>query len=125
MRGGPDTATLVRLAHESFTTSILPQLAGEARYNGLMIASALAMACREIEQGGGSEGTALSAAQAISAEGSVAPAGPEAERALARLIREGAFDSPEEAARLAQAIEDDNLAYLRLVNPALAGAQGG
>ena len=44
----PEAADLLALARETLLEKVLPELSGEARYQALMIASAMAMAEREI-----------------------------------------------------------------------------
>jgi hypothetical protein len=47
----PDARELLVAARDAFIAEILPALAGESRYTGLMVANAMAIAQREIEAG--------------------------------------------------------------------------
>ena len=44
----PDALALLDIAHETLVAQVLPQLDGDARYQVLMIANAMAMAAREL-----------------------------------------------------------------------------
>ena len=51
MNDKPEAAELLAAARDAFNADILPQLPPALRYNGLMIASALAIVLRELEAG--------------------------------------------------------------------------
>ena len=51
MNDRPDARELLQAARDAFTAEILPALAHELRYTGLMVANAMAIVQREIEAG--------------------------------------------------------------------------
>ncbi|WP_420404703.1 DUF6285 domain-containing protein [Nisaea sp.] len=101
MYEAPGRKALVETALDSFQAEILPDLSGDRKYIGLMIASALAIAVRELEA---DEETApvrrvLDAFAALYGEDNVARSGEDAlcrldalSRDLARELREGVYD---------------------------------
>ncbi|UUX50445.1 DUF6285 domain-containing protein [Nisaea acidiphila] len=102
MHEAPSRKALIETALESFQAEILPDLAGDRKYLGLMIASALAMAVRELETDG--DGSAarrvLDAFAALYGEDNVARAGADMEaridelcRDLSRELRDGLYDA--------------------------------
>lgn len=103
----PDTADLLAAALALFRDEILPALPPEKRYAGLMVASALAMAGREL----GADGAPMPQATAL--YGEPMPADAFARR-LAGDIAAGRFDAagPERDAAFAalRAINDERLA---------------
>lgn len=97
----PGRQALIDTALEAFQTEILPGLSGDRKYLGLMIASALAIAARELDSD--RSGTAvrhvLDAFAGLYGEDNVARAGIDPERQLdslskdlSRELREGVFD---------------------------------
>lgn len=98
----PARKALIETALDSFQTDILPNLAGDRKYLGLMIASALAMAVRELDAD--DEGTAarrvLDAFAVLYGEDNVARSGADIEGRidalcsdLAKELREGLYDA--------------------------------
>lgn len=85
MRDDPDTRDLIATAREALKADILPRLEGDAVYAGAMVANALGIALRDLED--------------------AAEAGAEAERdALRRLLGDAAGDLSELNAAFAAAI---------------------
>ena len=92
--GRPDAlATLLASAEAALRDKVIPASAGEARFAGLMAASAIGMAAREI-----SLSRTLDKANADMAELGPQPSPfPDPLIALTHLIREGLMDGQEEA----------------------------
>ncbi|MBO6559937.1 MAG: hypothetical protein JJ959_05345 [Nisaea sp.] len=101
MYEAPGRKALIETALDSFQAEILPELAGDRKYLGLMIASALAMAVRELEADEDADPIrrVLDAFAALYGEDNVARAGADAQtrldalsRDLTRELREGVYD---------------------------------
>lgn len=95
----PDRLDLLRAAEAALTDEVLPALDGPTRYTALMVASALAIARREIEAGNDPARSVLDAFAEFYGQDNVHRAGADsAERAqrligdLAREIRDGDYD---------------------------------
>ncbi len=56
MHDQPDGPTLLRIARATLLDSVLPALSGERRYAGLMVAQAMAIALRELDDTGDAAG---------------------------------------------------------------------
>ncbi len=84
MRDKPFGAALLDVAHQALTQEIAPALKGQQRYVALMVANAIGIAAREIEQ-------EVAVAQAW-------------DRALAAVEQEGEGNLDVSASRLVQAI---------------------
>ena len=80
----PDALELLAIAREWLLEQVLPQLAGDARYQGLMIASALAIALRELRPGAVDLEAELEFLHGLYDHGAP-PAGERVEQALQRL----------------------------------------
>jgi hypothetical protein len=111
----PSAAELLTLAREAFLDSIVGHLPVESRYLALMIANAMAIAAREIEQG-----PEAAAAERKAILGLLPGASAEAQladlrRELAAGIRNGFFDH--EAQRLIAALGTITRARLAISNP--------
>lgn len=103
----PDARELLQAARDAFTAEILPALAGESRYTGLMVANAMAIAQREIEAGDAAARAEWERLRKLFPERPEPLAGDALHAALAgynqRLangIRSGRFDGEERAAML-------------------------
>lgn len=101
MYEAPGRKALIETALEAFQAEILPELAGDRKYLGLMIASALSIAVRELDAD--EEATAvrrvLDAFATLYGEDNVARAGADPQsrlealsRDLTRELREGLYD---------------------------------
>ncbi|MDZ3993516.1 DUF6285 domain-containing protein [Pseudomonas sp. Teo4] len=110
----PDACDLLATAREVLLTQLLPAMPGTLHYEARMVASAMLMASREIEQGPAcielerhvlAELLALPDPLELSLE--------QARGELARQIRQGAFDP----ARLWPALHKVNRAQLSISNP--------
>jgi hypothetical protein len=100
----PDALALLVVARETLLQDVLPVLDDEQRYRGLMIASAMAIAIRELTPGAHDPGAELEALRGLY-EHDEAPGGESTEDALARLearlardLRRGALDGGEQFA---------------------------
>jgi hypothetical protein len=116
---------LLTEARRALLESVLPALPAHLRYQGLMIANAMAIGVREWAEGDGAVAAVLlelaglypDAPMAASAE-SPAAALSSLEQRLARDIRAGVFDGLGLAReRLRQALRAMTIARLRLSNP--------
>jgi hypothetical protein len=98
MRDKPDAAALLEEARRTLLEILLPLLPPERRYDGLMVANAMAIATREAGQGDAAlrEGVALLATlfSAAAANGNLRAQGRELEVRLAGEIRAGLCDAP-------------------------------
>ncbi|WP_339751390.1 DUF6285 domain-containing protein [uncultured Marinobacter sp.] len=96
----PETRDLLTEARQVLLDSVAPELTGERKYQALMVANAMGMAIRELEQReqGQSEQTDQTV-QAFLAEQSLEASAGEAETALARAIRERHLDGADPALR--------------------------
>ena len=99
MKNRPHAADLLAIAHEVFSTEILPVTSGHKRYTALMIANAMAIARREIEAGDAAaraEYECLSALLGATVQplqgGDLSHALVEHNRQLANEIRAGRYD---------------------------------
>jgi hypothetical protein len=126
----PDALELLAIARETLLEELLPRLEGEARYQALMIASALAMAGRELAAGDGAERASLEHLRGLY-EHDRPPEGEGTREAMARLearlakdLRDGVLDGgPQYAVRrwLRARIE----ARLAVSNPKRLAPRGG
>lgn len=113
MQDGPDAPTLLRIARDTLIRTLLPALAGERRYAGLMIARALAIALRELADDG-----AAAAAEQVRLFARYPDAPPDASldalrRRLVADIRAGAADDDAEVTALIRDQVRDRLALTR------------
>jgi hypothetical protein len=100
MTDKPDGAALLEEARRTLLETLLPLLPPERRYDGLMVANAMAIAAREVGQGDAAlrEGVTLLAAL-FSVSAAATGDNPRAqllklEARLAREIRAGLYDAP-------------------------------
>ena len=107
MNDRPDARELLQAARDAFTAEILPALAQELRYTGLMVANAMAIVQREIEAGDAAARAEWERLGTLFSERPEPLAGDVLHGALAsynqRLandIRAGRFDGRERAAML-------------------------
>lgn len=113
----PDGPALLDEARRTLLETLLPLLPPDRRYDGLMVANAMAIAAREAGQGDGLLRDAASMLAALFPAAPAAPAG-ELEAALAREIRAGQCDVPgprREAVR--DYLRRSVTARLRISNP--------
>jgi|SRR5215471_7622086 len=92
MTDKPDAAALLEEARRTLLEVLLPLLPPERRYDGLMIANAMAIAAREAAQGG--DILQANAMQLAALFPGSAATRSEHEARLAREIRNGACDNP-------------------------------
>lgn len=113
----PETRDLLTEARRVLLDALAPELAGQRKYEALMIANAMGMAIRELEQReqGQPEETDR-AVRAFLAERSIEVTAGEAEEALARAIRERRLDGADPA--LQPVLRTLTEARLRINNPA-------
>jgi hypothetical protein len=126
MTDKPDGAALLEEARRTLVEVLLPLLPPERRYDGLMVANAMAIAAREAGQGDAARREGLKMLSALFGE-SGATAGPttdlhaqllDLEDRLARKIRAGLCDAPgphRDAVRAC--LRRSVVARLRLSNP--------
>lgn len=84
MRGRPNGADLLAIAHEVLVEQILPHIPSEQRYEALMVANAIANATREMQAGDATLKAELARLREIYGD-AVEP--PDAERLLDVLLR--------------------------------------
>lgn len=112
----PETGDLLAEARKVLLESLAPDLAGKRRYEALMIANAMGMAIRELEQRQqGEPGKTDQALRAYLEEKSLDNSGAEAESALATAIRERRVDGDDPALR--SVLRTLTKARLRVNNP--------
>jgi hypothetical protein len=113
MADRPAGSDLLRTAREELLGRILPHTPDRLRYQLLMIANAMAIAARELDDGAR---LASKEQQALSGLLDEDPGGDHA-RTLARCIRAGDFDRDPACARLQAALLALTLDKLALSNP--------
>ncbi len=116
------TADLLEVARTVLREQVMPALDGGGRFEAAMVANAMAIAIREIEQGG----TARAEEQALLAEFLGVPTAttlPELRRQLCRELRDGAVlaDRPDELRTLLRKVVHARLA---ISNPDYARTHG-
>lgn len=122
----PDGFALLEEARRTLLETLLPVLPPNRRYDALMVANAMAIAAREIEEGGAASRRAL--AELLELAGATAEPEKsremglrnliELEERLAQQIRRGVFDAtgPQRDAVLGY-LRRSTLARLRISNP--------
>ena len=111
----PAGEALLEAARRLLLDELLAQLPAERRYDGLMIANAMAIAARELRDAGAGS---AAAAQRLSAFYEDATAAPEAlARRLVADIRAGRFDDGPARERLVQLLRADLRSRLAISNP--------
>jgi len=121
----PEGAALLSVARDTLLAELLPLVQGDRRYALLMVANAMAIAARELEEGERSATSELDRLDALYGRAArelhgtgLRDALKEAERELARDIRHGVFDS--DAARrdsLLRQLRESVAARLRISSP--------
>ena len=123
MTDKPDAAALLEQARRALLDTLLPLLPPEHRYDGLMVANAMAIAAREAGQG---DAVLREAAQRLAAllpePGDTTNASwqarlPELETRLAREIRAGRCDAGIRREAVADYLRWSVVVRLRLSNP--------
>jgi len=116
----PNGVELLRVARTTLLEELLPQLPAEARYAARMTANAMAIAARELADGGEMERAELRRLAAFYAEPAdqrdVRAALGALERRLARDLRDGAFAESRED-ELRELLHARLRARLRISNP--------
>jgi Domain of unknown function (DUF6285) len=112
----PDTRDLLTEARQVLLDSLTPELAGEQKYQALMIANAMGMAIREIEQReqGEPEATDRSLSQFLAGH-QLADDPIQGEQTLARALRERRLDGDDPELR--SVLKGMTEARLRINNP--------
>ena len=111
----PDGAALLEAARRLLLDELAPLLPAERRYDGLMIANAMAIAGRELRDAGAA---AAAAAQRLAAFYEDAAAAPELlARRLVADIRAGRFDDGPARERAVQLLRADLRGRLAISNP--------
>ncbi|TEH32725.1 acyl-CoA dehydrogenase [Pseudomonas aeruginosa] len=111
----PDVHELLDIARSTLLEQLLPALPGELRYPALMIANAMAIAARESRLGALAEDQERTRLAALVDE---APAAlPDLRRQLARAIRLGSHDAPQNHRTLVETLRQVTLARLAISNP--------
>ncbi|KSH97449.1 DUF6285 domain-containing protein [Pseudomonas aeruginosa] len=111
----PDAHELLDIARWTLLEQLLPALPGELRYPALMIANAMAIAARESRLGALAEDQERTRLAALVDE---APAAlPDLLRQLARAIRLGSHDAPQNHRTLVETLRQVTLARLAISNP--------
>lgn len=103
----PDARELLAVARETLLAEVLPALDGDARYQTLMIANAMAIAVREMTPGPVDVDAEVASLQGLYELPEASPAGESAQEALVRLenrlardLRDGVLDGgPQYAVR--------------------------
>lgn len=110
----PDAHELLDIARSTLLEQLLPALPGELRYPALMIANAMAIAARESRLGALAEQERTRLAALVDE----APAAlPDLRRQLARAIRLGSHDAPQNHRTLVETLRQVTLARLAISNP--------
>lgn len=123
MTDRPTGAELLAEARRTLLEELLDLLPSEQRYDGLMIANAMAIAARELAAGASPLTNRLAALRRLygAEEGKGTPPDEALlalERRLASDIRAGVFDAPDERQRLVRSyLGDAVLARLAISNP--------
>jgi hypothetical protein len=121
----PEGAQLLSIARQTLLAELLPLVEGDRRYTLLMVANAMAIAARELEDGGRSATSELNRLDALYARPArelhgtaLREAVDEAERELARDIRSGVFDSdPSRRDTLLRHLRESVVARLKISSP--------
>jgi hypothetical protein len=114
-RDQPGAADLLKIAREVLREDVAPAVSGETRFNVLMVANAMAMAIREVEQGAELDEAALSDLVALYEDTGATAA--DLSRKLARDIRTGFFDEGAKAVELHDLLMTDIRRRLAIGNP--------
>ncbi|MFO1059335.1 MAG: DUF6285 domain-containing protein [Dongiaceae bacterium] len=115
----PDGGMLLAAARRLLLEELLPLLPPERRYEGLMIGNAMAIAGRELADGGAAGRAAASRLAAFCGD-TAAPA-EALERRLAAGIRAGRYDRGAARGALLALLREDLRDRLRLANPKALG----
>ncbi|MNF33594.1 hypothetical protein D3C85_831140 [compost metagenome] len=116
---GPDAIELLNTARDMLLKQLLPALPQALHYECRMVASAMAMAGREIERGaraGQVEDRAL--AEVLGLQGLAGLTAEDARALLGQFVRQGIFDQPGKGRdALLQALAEITRARLSISNP--------
>src|SRR5262245_41199523 len=113
----PDGAALLDEARRTLLHGLLPLLPAERRYDGLMIANAMAIAAREFHR----DHEAARVIEAALTDLADLPASDLATH-LAKAIRSGEYDAPgQRRAAVRRYLRDVTIACVRISNPKLLG----
>jgi hypothetical protein len=96
----PDATELLAIARSTLLDKLLPHLPDNLRYDGLMIANAMAIAAREHAASGAAAQSELAGLSALLAEQDVSSGISGLNRRLAAQIRAGRFDEKDRSALL-------------------------
>lgn len=112
----PDTRDLLTEARSVLVDALVPDLSGDQKYQALMIANALGMAIREIEQREqGEPETADRLLSAFLAERQLSDQSSQGEEALAQALRERRLEGGDP--QLRAVLKEMTEARLRINNP--------
>lgn len=123
MTDNPDCAALLDEARRTLLETLLPLLPPERRYDGLMVANAMAIAAREAGQGDAGLGEGVKVLAALfpafaAADDNLRTRLLELETLLAREIRAGLLDAPvPRRAAIRDYLRRSATARVRLSNP--------
>jgi hypothetical protein len=118
----PDGGALLAAARRLLLEELLPLLPPERRYDGLMIGNALAIAGRELADGGAAERAA--AARLAGFYGQPDAPADALERRLAAEIRAGRYDRGAGRGALLALLREELRERLRIANPKVLGQPG-
>ncbi|WP_372966521.1 DUF6285 domain-containing protein [Marinobacter sp.] len=123
----PDAPELLAAARETLMNEVFPSVPESLRYEMRMIASAMGIAAREAKQGEHVRKDEIALLSGLLPESEAVASGTqeEARRALAKAIRSGAFDAPEQQQRLQSSLQQAVSNALMISNPKVARATGG
>ncbi len=124
MRDRPDGAELLRQARRTLLEELLAELPENRRYDVLMVASAMAIAARELETGepGEAERNDLEELLGPASEDDLAAALNSLNQRLAAEIRAGTWDGD---ARIHALLRRDAAARVAISNPKALAGDGG
>ncbi len=113
----PDGAALLEAARRLLLEELIALLPAERRYDGLMIANAMAIAARELRDAGTSAAAAARRLAAFYAATAEDGAGEALSRRLAADIRAGRFDDGPARERLVALLREGLRDRLAIANP--------
>ena len=124
MRDRPDGAELLRQARGALLEELLGELPENRRYDVLMVASAMAIAARELEAGNGREAERKDLEELLgpASEDDLAAALKSLNERLAAEIRAGTWDGD---ARTHELLRRDAAARVAISNPKALGTDAG
>ena len=119
----PDTLELLEAARRALAEDVAPSLSGDARYQVLLAANAIATAARELSTP--ADVVQAQAARIAALIDSNASNPDDLERELAEAIRAGRFDEPARHAELFAVLRDMTRRTLESTNPKVAAKRFG